>query len=132
MVETPSLNAHRPPACRCPPAFYQRVFGLEELFWDGPRMVFLRPPGIHDTITLQQSPEAPRGTSNTDHFVLGLADRRQLDRAIEEVIAARGALLEREEHQPGSLYAYLTDRDGHVFELQLALNGIMPSPARTN
>jgi catechol 2,3-dioxygenase-like lactoylglutathione lyase family enzyme len=41
--------------------FYERVFGLQELFWDGPGMVFLRPPGTQDTITLQQSPNASRG-----------------------------------------------------------------------
>ena len=68
-------------------AFYERVFGLRELSWDGPGMVFLRPPGTEDTITLQQSPDASRGTSNIDHFGFRLADRRQLDRAIEEVIA---------------------------------------------
>ena len=98
-------------------AFYQRVFGLEELFWEGPGMVFLRPPGSHDTITLQQSPAASRGTGNIDHFGFRLADRRQLERAIEEVIAAGGALLERGEHQPASPYAYVTDPDGHVIEL---------------
>lgn len=98
-------------------AFYQRVFGFQELFWDGPGMVFLRPPGTHDTITLQQSPHAARGTGNIDHFGFRLADRRQLERAIEEVIAAGGALLQRGEHQPGSPYAYVTDPDGHVIEL---------------
>jgi catechol 2,3-dioxygenase-like lactoylglutathione lyase family enzyme len=78
---------------------------------------FLRPPGTRDTITLQQSPDASGGTGNIDHFGFRLADRRQLDRAIEEVIAAGGALLERGEHQPGSPYAYVTDPDGHVIEL---------------
>jgi hypothetical protein len=39
------------------------------------------------------------------------------ERAIEEVIAAGGALLERGEHQPGSPYAYVTAPDGHVIEL---------------
>jgi catechol-2,3-dioxygenase len=48
--------------------FYQRVFGLQEKFRDGPGMVFRRPPGTHGTITLQQSPEASRGTRSTDHF----------------------------------------------------------------
>ena len=64
------------------------MFGLQELFWDGPGMVFLRPPGTHDTITLQQRPDAARGTRNIDHFGFRPADRRQLDRAIEELIAA--------------------------------------------
>lgn len=98
-------------------AFYERVFGLQELFRDGPGMVFLRPPGTRDTITLQQSPDASGGTGNIDHFGFRLADRRQLERAIEEVIAAGGALLERGEHQPGSPYCYVTDPDGHVIEL---------------
>jgi len=97
--------------------FYQRVFGLQELFRDGPGMVLLRPPGTHDTITLQHSPDASRGTGNIDRFGFRLADRRQLDRAIEEVIAAGGTLLERGEHQAESSYAYLTDPDGHVIEL---------------
>jgi catechol 2,3-dioxygenase-like lactoylglutathione lyase family enzyme len=97
--------------------FHERVFGLQELFWDGPGIVFLRPPGTHDTITLQQSADASRGPGNIDHFGFRLADRDQLDRAIEEVIAAGGALLERGEHQPGSPYAYVTDPDGHVIEL---------------
>ena len=97
--------------------FYERVFGLQELFWDGPGMVFLRPPGTHDTITLQQSPDASRRAGNIDHFGFRLADPRQLDHAIEEVIAAGGTLLERGEHRPGSPYAYVTDPDGHVIEL---------------
>jgi catechol 2,3-dioxygenase-like lactoylglutathione lyase family enzyme len=98
-------------------AFYERVFGLRELFWDGPGMVFLRPPGTRDTITLQQSPAASRGTGNIDHFGFRLADRRQLERAIEEVIAAGGSLLKRGEHQPGTPYADVTDPNGHVIEL---------------
>ena len=69
------------------------------------------------TITPQQRPDACRGTGNIDHFGFRLADRRQLDRAIEEVIAAGGTLLERGEHQAESSYAYLTDPDGHVIEL---------------
>jgi hypothetical protein len=78
-------------------------------------MVFLRPPGTRDTVTLQQSPDA--GPGEIDHFGFRLADRRQPERAIEEVLAASDALLERGEHQPGSLYAHVTDSDGHVIEL---------------
>ena len=98
-------------------AFYERVFGLQEMFWDGPDLVFLRPPGTEDTITLQQSANAPRAAGGIDHFGFRLTDKSQLEQAIEEVIAAGGALLERGEHQPGQAYAYVADPDGHVIEL---------------
>jgi catechol 2,3-dioxygenase-like lactoylglutathione lyase family enzyme len=96
--------------------FYQTVFGLEEMFWDGPHLVFLRPPGTQDTITLQQSLDA-RGVGNIDHFGFRLADKRDFDRAIEEVVAAGGTLIERGEHEPGRPFAYVADPDGHVIEL---------------
>ena len=98
-------------------AFYETVFGLEEMFWDGPDLVFMRPPGTQDTITLQQSPNASRGPGNIDHFGFRLADRSDLDRAIKEVIAAGGSLIERGEHEPGRPFAYVADPDGHVIEL---------------
>ena len=60
------------------------------------------------TITLQQRPDAARGTGNIDHFGFHPAHRRQLDRAIEELIAAGATLLERREHQPGSPYTFVT------------------------
>jgi len=98
-------------------AFYETVFGLQEMFREGPGLVFLQPPGTQDTITLQQSADAGRGAGGIDHFGLRLADASQLDRAIEEVVAAGGALLERGEHQPGRRFAYVADPDGHVIEL---------------
>ena len=38
-------------------AFYKRVFGMREMFWDGANLVFLRTPGSHDTITLNDDPD---------------------------------------------------------------------------
>jgi len=97
--------------------FYKAVFGLQEMFRAGPGLVFLRPPGARDTITLQYSPGAPHGAGGIDHFGFRLADPSHLDRAVEEVIAAGGALVERGEHEPGRAFAYVTDPDGHVIEL---------------
>jgi catechol 2,3-dioxygenase-like lactoylglutathione lyase family enzyme len=37
--------------------FYRDVFGLEETFREGPKMVFVRPPNTSDTITLNEVPE---------------------------------------------------------------------------
>ena len=96
--------------------FYETVFGFQEMFWAGPALVFLKPPGTNNSITLQEKPHAAGVAGNIDHFGFRLADRSQLDRAIEEVIAAGGALVERGEHEPGRAYAYVSDPDGHVIE----------------
>jgi catechol 2,3-dioxygenase-like lactoylglutathione lyase family enzyme len=96
--------------------FYETVFGFEEMFWDGPKLVFLRPPGTRDTITLQEDPQAAAITGNIDHFGFRLADTSNLDQAIQEVLGAGGRLVERGEHQPGRPYAYVADPDGHMIE----------------
>ena len=97
--------------------FYEAVFGLQEMFWDGPDLVFLRPPGTADTITLQTGADRAALSGNIDHFGFRLADPADLDAAVAEVIAAGGALVERGEHAPGRPYAYVADPDGHVIEL---------------
>ncbi len=97
-------------------AFYERVFGFQVTFWEGPGRVFLRPPGTNDTITLQEKPGTALRTGAIDHFGFRLADRGQLDQAIEEVVSAGGSLLERGEHAPGRPYAYVADPDGHIIE----------------
>jgi len=97
-------------------AFYETVFGFEVTFWDGPALVFLRPPGTNDTITLRENPEGAAVTGNIDHFGFRLKDRSHLDRAIEEVVRAGRALVERGEHEPGRPYAYVADPDGHISE----------------
>jgi catechol 2,3-dioxygenase len=97
--------------------FYREAFGFEEKFRDGPTMVFLRPPGSSDTITLNEVPDKAGRPGGVDHFGFRLAENESLDRAVEEVVQAGGALVERGEHAPGSPYAYVTDPDGYVIEL---------------
>ena len=97
--------------------FYETVFGLEEMFREGPDLVFLRPPGTNDTITLQTGPDRSSLSGNIDHFGFRLADPAELEAAIAEVTAAGGSLIERGEHAPGRPYAYVADPDGHVIEL---------------
>jgi catechol 2,3-dioxygenase len=94
-------------------AFYQQVFGLEEMFREGPNMVFLTTPGRRDTITLNQDPDQDRArvgdSSGIAHFGFRLTN--------EEVRAAGGTLVRQGEHSPGEPYAYVTDPDGYVIEL---------------
>jgi catechol 2,3-dioxygenase-like lactoylglutathione lyase family enzyme len=97
-------------------AFYETVFGFQEMFWAGPSLVFLKPPGTNDSITLQEKPESAAMAGNIDHFGFRLSDRNQLDQAVAEVVAAGGALVERGEHEPGRPYAYVADPDGHIIE----------------
>ena len=97
--------------------FYREAFGLQEMFRDGPKMVFLRPPNSSDTITLNEVPEKAGAMGGIDHFGFRLSDRAKLDEAIEEVERAGGALVERGEHAPGAPYAYVRDPDGYLIEL---------------
>jgi catechol 2,3-dioxygenase-like lactoylglutathione lyase family enzyme len=97
--------------------FYRDVFGFEEMFREGPKMVFLHPPNSADTITLNEEPARAGELGGIDHFGFRLADPAGLDRAIEEVERAGGSLVERGEHAPGVRYAYVRDPDGHMIEL---------------
>jgi catechol 2,3-dioxygenase-like lactoylglutathione lyase family enzyme len=102
-------------------AFYQQVFGLEEMFREGPNMVFLTTPGRRDTITLNQNPDQGKGrvgdSGGIAHFGFRLTDDADLELAIQEVRAAGGTLVSQGEHSPGEPYAYVTDPDGYVIEL---------------
>ena len=100
--------------------FYQGVFGMEERFRDGPRMVFLNTPGSSDLITLNEDPAGAHvaGVSGgVAHFGFGLTDSADLDAAVAEVEAAGGKLISRGEHAPGVPFAYVEDPDGYLIEL---------------
>jgi catechol 2,3-dioxygenase-like lactoylglutathione lyase family enzyme len=100
--------------------FYGDVFGMEERFRDGPRMVFLNTPGSNDLITLNQdSREAHFAGSKggVAHFGFRRASSSDLDTAIVEVERAGGKLLSRGKHPSGSPFAYVADPDGYIIEL---------------
>ena len=100
--------------------FYQSVFGMEERFRDGPKMIFLNTPGSQDLITLNEDPaEAQLAGVNggVAHFGFRLANSTDLDTAIAAIEAAGGKLLRRGEHAPGVPFAYVEDPDGYVIEL---------------
>jgi catechol 2,3-dioxygenase-like lactoylglutathione lyase family enzyme len=100
--------------------FYQGVFGMEERFRDGPKMVFLNTPGSADLITLNEDPAEARlagVNAGVAHFGFRLTDKADLDAAIAAVEAAGGKLIRRGEHSPGASFAYVADPDGYVIEL---------------
>jgi catechol 2,3-dioxygenase-like lactoylglutathione lyase family enzyme len=100
--------------------FYETVFGMEEQYRSGPTMVFLRTPGAYDTITINEDAERAEDAGargGVDHFGFRLKHRDDLERAIVEVEAAGGKLVERGSHGPGIPYAYVSDPDGYLIEL---------------
>ena len=98
--------------------FYTEVFGMQEQFRDGPRMVFLNTPGSGDSITLNEQPgDARIGGGGIEHIGFRLVDKSELDDAIDQVEAAGGKFIRRGEHAPGVHFAYVADPDGYVIEL---------------
>ncbi len=81
--------------------------------------MFLRTPGSRDTVTLNASNPGvtPGDSAGVSHFGFRLLDPSDLDRAVNEVCAAGGRLVERGEHSPGVAYAYVADPDGYTIEL---------------
>jgi catechol 2,3-dioxygenase-like lactoylglutathione lyase family enzyme len=100
--------------------FYKSVFGMQERFRDGPKMVFLNTPDSQDLITLNEDPaevQLAGVNGGVAHFGFRLTNSGDLDAAIEEVEAAGGKLIRRGEHGPGVPFAYIADPDGYVIEL---------------
>jgi catechol 2,3-dioxygenase-like lactoylglutathione lyase family enzyme len=101
-------------------AFYQEAFGMEEMFREGPTMVFLRTPGASDTLTLNQDEdqaEQAGAMGGIQHFGFRLIDKGDLDRAVATIQSLGGHVIERGQHEPGHPFAYVTDPDGYVIEL---------------
>ncbi|HKC51669.1 MAG TPA: VOC family protein [Myxococcota bacterium] len=100
--------------------FYTEVFGMRELFRDGPQMVFLQTPGSKDLLTLNGDASLARNagaSAGVDHFGFQLAPDANLDEAIAEVEKAGGKLLRRSGPDDGRRYAYVSDPDGYTIEL---------------
>jgi catechol 2,3-dioxygenase-like lactoylglutathione lyase family enzyme len=98
--------------------FYQDVFGMKELFRQGPDMVFLRTPGSEDMITLHGCHDGQEtgAMGSIAHFGFHL-DGTTVDQAVTEIEAAGGRLIERGDHGGRDPYAYVADPDGYVFEI---------------
>ena len=108
--------------------FYRELFGMEVIHdYEGPigrhpqgRQVVLSTPGAEDLIALTHIPGEPVGPAGVNHFGFTLMSTDDVDRAVEEAIAAGGTLKRRVEAEvDGTLerFAYVTDPDGYSIEL---------------
>ena len=98
-------------------AFYEKAFGLKVKFRIGRGMAFLQSPGADDLITLsKRSGKDVAGSGGLAHF--GFAMDAPIEKCITQVTRAGGKLIDRGEHAPGVEYAYVSDPDGYVIELQ--------------
>jgi len=98
-------------------AFYEKAFGLKVKFRIGRRMAFLQSPGADDLITLnKRASDESVGNGGVAHF--GFAMDAPIEKCITQVTRAGGKLIDRGEHAPGVGYAYISDPDGYVIELQ--------------
>ena len=100
--------------------FYKSVFGMDEKYRVGKKMVFLSTPGSRDLITIHEESaktELLGKNGGIEHFGFQRTKDMNLDKAVHIVERAGGKLLSRGEHAPGYLYAYVSDPDGYVIEL---------------
>jgi catechol 2,3-dioxygenase-like lactoylglutathione lyase family enzyme len=96
--------------------FYTRVFGVKEYFRDE-EQIQAQGPGPHDVLAFERNPEKAGRRAGIDHFGFRLKKASDIDRAVEEVLAAGGKLLRRGEFQPGFPFAYVADPDGYEIEI---------------
>ncbi|MCZ6782813.1 MAG: VOC family protein [Proteobacteria bacterium] len=97
--------------------FYEDAFGMEVIH-RRPDQVFLRTPGVAEALTLKREDSERVGQNGgVDHFGFPLDDPGQLDRAIEEIVAAGGSLIEKGELEGGIPTAFIEDPDGYRIQI---------------
>jgi catechol 2,3-dioxygenase-like lactoylglutathione lyase family enzyme len=98
-------------------AFYQRLFGIEEQFRDGPA-IFASTPDGGDMITFAGWPAwQPAPHQGLRHFGLSIDPDLDIAAAVAEIEAAGGTDIRTGAHGEGEPYIYFHDLDGYEVEL---------------
>ena len=96
--------------------FYMGLFGMQELFRDGP-LVFLQSDEGNDIFTLCQTDDpVDGGTGGLRHFGFSVK-REDHAAAVEEVRKFGAEIVDVGQHNENALYAYIKDPDGYVIEI---------------
>jgi len=96
--------------------FYEQVFGVKA-YVTGPDEIQVLGPGPHDVLAFVRDDAFAGRAGAIRHIGFRLIDPRDIDHAVETVIAAGGTPLRRGEFAPGYPYAFVHDPDGHEIEI---------------
>ena len=96
--------------------FYEAVFGVKEYYRDA-TSIQAKGKGTHDIFAFEKDKKHAGRTGGVRHFGFRLVDPKDIDRAVDAVLAAGGKLRSRGEFDRGFPYAYVEDPDGYEIEI---------------
>ena len=96
--------------------FYQRVFGVQEMYRDQ-NSIQVQTPGCQDVIAFERDRSKAGKTGGIAHFGFRLVSPQDIDAAVQEVEKAGGTIIRRGEFAPGFPFAFVNDPDGYEIEI---------------
>ena len=97
-------------------AFYQRVFGVKEMYCD-PNFIQVQTPGTKDIIVFEKQKKKTSGAKKGFHFGFRLPKPTDLKPIIKKIKQAGGKIKETGEFVPGEPYVFFYDPDGYEIEI---------------
>ena len=102
--------------------FYQRVFGMKELFRVGTNSVMLQTPGSHEVFTLSGRPESQADAgklAGVQHFGFRLREKADMEELLAEIAQAGGTPLEHgtRGQDKQEVWGFFNDPDGYAVEI---------------
>ena len=98
-------------------SFYTTVFGMEEAFREGSRMVILSMPQSEATITLSARESASGQDLGVSPIAFRVSSTRDLDDALNDARSAGGGFVRRNQADVEREKAFVTDPDGYLIEI---------------
>jgi catechol-2,3-dioxygenase len=105
-------------------AFYQRVFGVKEMYCD-PNFIQVQTPGTKDIIVFEKQKKQKTNSRKDFHFGFRLPKPFDLKPIIKKIKSAGGKIKETGEFVPGEPYLFFYDPDG--YEIEIWFEKIPPS-----
>ena len=96
--------------------FYEAVFGVQEYYRDETN-IQAKGHGTKDIFAFEKDRRNAGEPGGIRHFGFRLVNPKDIDKAVDAVLAAGGKLLRRGEFSPGFPYAYVEDPDGYEIEI---------------